>query len=484
MRVTDQITFEARDDAEALRLAAERLGKDAVILSTRPVKTGGVLGMFKRQALLVSAGILEDTQKEAKAKAREKAASERSEEEARRETIVGFQKLLEFKERSAAQQMPGSAASPLLPQPISSQPKVEAGYAALPDAGAKQISAEGGDSVHISSEAVKSAYGANAAPAKAIQPPAAASAQPAQSGDAKQIREEVGMLSQRIDMLMEQLSNSPAQPAEGKSQGFHAGFPIAGAGAAFSGIEERLRSSEVDENLIKKLVADYAASKSAGGFEDWLAGKIRCADANDPLGGRKVMLLGPTGVGKTTTIAKLAAIQALREHRDVLLLTSDTYRIAAVEQLRTYAKILDVPMEVVYSAEKIQEIISGHDDADLILLDTAGRAQRDKNSVEVFETLYSAFRPDAVHLVLAANMKYRDMLDVVSHAPKIPISNIIFTKLDETVSYGAIFNIQQHLGCAVSYLTTGQNVPKDIETASGRRMASLIMSPEKELSEI
>ena len=192
------------------------------------------------------------------------------------------------------------------------------------------------------------------------------------------------------------------------------------------------------------------------------------------------MLLGSTGVGKTTTIAKLAAIQALLEHRSVLLLTSDTYRIAAVDQLRTYAKILGVPIEVVFEAEALESILSGHEGADLVLLDTAGRAQRDARTLEVFESLYEAFQPDAVHLVLAANMKYRDMLDVTRRLPDIPISHLLFTKLDETVSYGAIFNVQQEMGLPVSFLTAGQNVPKDIEVATGARIADFLMTPEGE----
>jgi len=118
--------------------------------------------------------------------------------------------------------------------------------------------------------------------------------------------------------------------------------------------------------------------------------------------------------------------------------------------------------------------------AEIILLDTAGRSQRDKKNMELFENLYNAFTPDAVHLVLAANMKYKDMLDVVEHIPNIPISHLLFTKLDETVSYGSIFNIHQVMGCPVSFLTVGQNVPKDIETASGSRIADFLMKPEEE----
>lgn len=192
------------------------------------------------------------------------------------------------------------------------------------------------------------------------------------------------------------------------------------------------------------------------------------------------MLIGPTGVGKTTTIAKLAAIKALWEHKRVLLLTSDTYRIAAVEQLKTYAKILGVPIEIIFDIASVPSIIEEHDNAEIILMDTAGRSQRDKKNMDMYVNLYNAFNPDAVHLVLAANMKYRDMLDVVEHIPDIPVSHLLFTKLDETVSYGSIFNIRQVMGCPVSFLTVGQNVPKDIETAEGLRIAELLMKSDDE----
>ena len=254
-----------------------------------------------------------------------------------------------------------------------------------------------------------------------------------------------------------------------------------------SGIEARLRASDVDEKYIRKLLADYSIMTRKDRsrklpFTKWLANQIECSGDNggDAAGGRKVMLLGPTGVGKTTTIAKLAAIKALWEHKKVLLLTSDTYRIAAVEQLKTYAKILGVPIEIIFDINTIPGVVDEHDNAEIILLDTAGRSQRDKKNMELFENLYNAFTPDAVHLVLAANMKYKDMLDVVEHIPNIPVSHLLFTKLDETISYGSIFNIQQVMGCPVSFLTVGQNVPKDIETASGSRIAEFLMKPEEE----
>jgi flagellar biosynthesis protein FlhF len=244
------------------------------------------------------------------------------------------------------------------------------------------------------------------------------------------------------------------------------------------GLYDRLLSADVESDYARQLVDDYQKYKGGVPFEKWIASKIRCATLSNVPGGRRVMLLGPTGVGKTTTIAKLAAVQALWEHKNVLLLTSDTYRIAAVDQLRTYAKILGVPIEVIFEMENFASVLQEHADADLMLLDTAGRGQRDRRNLETLEVIYDIFKPDAVHLVLAANMKYKDMMDVVEKMSVVPISHIIFTKLDETVSYGALFSTLKSLDCPLSFFTTGQNVPNDIEVASGERLVELLMNDE------
>ncbi|MBR0257348.1 MAG: flagellar biosynthesis protein FlhF [Synergistaceae bacterium] len=494
MRVTNQITFTAKDDAEALRLAAERLGRDAVILSTQMVKEGGVLGLFQRSVLKVTAGILED---DAPAKPQPKSrpatvssSAGEMDEDTRRENLIAFQKLMEFKER-------GSMA-PATPAPMTPTELGEEGYR-LP-----------ADNVRISPEGLRNAYGLTTRPAPVTPPPQPAPVMPPSppqpqqaptpqgipngytmsNDDAKILKDQVGMLADRIDVLLQRLTAvengvSTAIQQRSPAQTFQAGMPPMMGDD--SGVEGRLRSSEVDEKYIRKLMADYSVFTRKDKtkklpFAKWLATQIECSGDNggDASGGRKVMLLGPTGVGKTTTIAKLAAIKALWEHKRVLLLTSDTYRIAAVEQLKTYAKILGVPIEIIFDISAIQGVVEQHDNADIILLDTAGRSQRDKKNMELFEGIYNSFMPDAVHLVLAANMKYKDMLDVVEHIPNIPVSHLLFTKLDETVSYGSIFNIHQVMGCPVSFLTVGQNVPKDIETASGSRIADFLMKPEEE----
>ena len=494
MRVVNQIVFTAKDDAEAMRLASERLGPDAVILSSQMVKEGGVLGLFQRSVLRVRAGIVEDDTPKPQPKPRQNnissAASISSmDDDTRRENLIAFQKLLEFKERGNI-------------TPSNNPP-----------APATELGSEGyvTENVKISPEGLRNAYGLTTKPAPAVMQPAAPQITPVpaqpqiqqiqqmpqpqnniSNEDTRILKEQVGALADRIDFLLQRLTaveNMNVNNRQAFNSNFQSGLglPNNNISGDDTGIEGRLRASEVDEKYIRKLMADYAVLKSKKGsgtlpFTKWLATRIDCAadDGDDPAGGRKVMLIGPTGVGKTTTIAKLAAIKALWEHKRVLLLTSDTYRIAAVEQLKTYARILGVPIEIIFDVSAISGVVDAHDNADIILLDTAGRSQRDKKNMEMYGDLYNAFTPDAVHLVLAANMKYRDMLDVVEHIPNVPVSHLLFTKLDETVSYGSIFNIQQVMGCPVSFLTVGQNVPKDIETASGSRIADFLMKPEDE----
>ena len=465
MRVTNQITFTAKDDAEALRLASERLGSDAVILSTQMIKEGGVLGLFQRSVLKVTAGILEDDTPKVTPKSRPVSPVSTMDEDTRRENLIAFQKLMEFKERGTV---------------TPSAPLGEEGYT-LPN-----------DNVKISPEGLRNAYGLTTKPAPvSVQTPSSSvpysgEARKAtgemsavqQDNGVKELKDQVGALADRIDVLLQRLTAVEQRP-QTQQQSF---TPVSTEDFT---TEERLRASDVDEKYIRKIMADYSVSTRKGKklpFAKWLASQIHCSGDNggDAAGGRKVMLLGPTGVGKTTTIAKLAAIKALWEHKRVLLLTSDTYRIAAVEQLKTYAKILGVPIEIIFDIASIPSVVEQYDNADIILLDTAGRSQRDKKNIDIFENIYNSFMPDAVHLVLAANMKYKDMLDVVEHIPNVPISHLLFTKLDETVSYGSIFNIHQVMGCPVSFLTVGQNVPKDIETASGSRIADFLLKSEDE----
>lgn len=188
-----------------------------------------------------------------------------------------------------------------------------------------------------------------------------------------------------------------------------------------------------------------------------------------------VALVGPTGVGKTTTIAKLAATFAIVDKKNVALITADTYRVAAVEQLKTYGEIIGIPVDVVYSPQELQDAISCHVDKDLILIDTAGRSHKNLEQMNELKSFIDVAEPSEIFLVLSASTKCRDMIEIVNRYSDIAINRLIFTKLDETSSYGAILNVVSRTQKALSYVTVGQNVPDDIEIADPARMVNMIM---------
>jgi flagellar biosynthesis protein FlhF len=190
---------------------------------------------------------------------------------------------------------------------------------------------------------------------------------------------------------------------------------------------------------------------------------------------RIVQFVGPTGVGKTTTIAKLAADQVLKHKRTVGFITSDTYRIAAVEQLRTYAAILDVPLEVVVTPAELSEAYRRMQDRDLIFVDTAGRNYRNELYVSELNALLQNREQSETYLVLSMTMKYRDMRAITEHFSKFKLDKLLFTKLDETDTYGALLNMTHHFPYPLSYITNGQNVPDDITLADADRIADLLL---------
>jgi flagellar biosynthesis protein FlhF len=177
------------------------------------------------------------------------------------------------------------------------------------------------------------------------------------------------------------------------------------------------------------------------------------------------VFVGPTGTGKTTTIAKLAAYFSLEKKKKVSLITGDTYRIAAVEQLQAYADIVGINMEVVFQPSEIPAAIKSCADSDIILVDTAGRSQKNKEHMEELDHFLGALEPEARHLVMSATTKESDMRATIRRYHKLGINRLLFTKLDETMKLGNIYNVVNEYSIPVSYLTFGQSVPDDIETA-------------------
>jgi len=179
---------------------------------------------------------------------------------------------------------------------------------------------------------------------------------------------------------------------------------------------------------------------------------------------KMIFFIGPTGVGKTTTIAKIASSLKLSKKAKVAMLTSDTYRIAAVEQLRTYANILGVPMKVIYTEDEIAEAREEFKDYDVILIDTAGGSHKKREQRDDIEKLIRSVNEEdrEVYLVLSATTKYKDLIRITECYSEITNYRLIFTKLDETISVGNIFNIKMLTNADLSYTTYGQNVPDDI----------------------
>lgn len=189
----------------------------------------------------------------------------------------------------------------------------------------------------------------------------------------------------------------------------------------------------------------------------------------------KAIFIGPTGVGKTTTIAKLAADFLLNKKKTVGLVTADTYRIAAVDQLKTYAEILNVPVSVVYSASEIKNEVERLTDKDVILIDTAGRSHRKKNQIEELKKVVELAEADEVFLVVSANTRVRDFKEIIDTYGFLPNYKIIVTKIDETNSVGNILNIRYYSNKPLSYITTGQSVPDDIEILNVDKITRCIM---------
>ncbi len=188
-----------------------------------------------------------------------------------------------------------------------------------------------------------------------------------------------------------------------------------------------------------------------------------------------VALIGPTGVGKTTTIAKLAAHLKLREKHRVGLITLDTYRIAAVDQLKRYAEIIGSPLRVVSNAEQLREAMTAMGDCDFIMIDTAGRSPNDALKLNELRNLLEAARPDEVHLVLSSTASQECVELAVQKFGDVRVDKIIFTKIDEAAHVGVVLNVVRKVNKSLSYITTGQDVPDDIEVGRGKRLAQLIM---------
>lgn len=251
-----------------------------------------------------------------------------------------------------------------------------------------------------------------------------------------------------------------------------------------------LRELEINDNIVEKIIGivkrqvsfspqnkQVVMSTVRQAIKDYIGEPFTIDHFN---GDQRVFLfVGPTGVGKTTTLAKLAAKLSLLDNKKVGLITADTYRIAAVDQLKTYSEILGIPLSVVYEPSELNDVMYKYKDKDVILLDTAGRSHKSEELSRDLQELINNLENPEIFLVISLTTGYKDIVSIMDAYSFIDEFKLIFTKLDEASTYSNILNVKIESGKKLSYLTTGQSVPDDIEVAESEKIVNYIVGEVK-----
>ena len=453
---------------EAMEQVKDELGRDAVILHTKKYHEGGFMGYKGKEVVEVTAAIEENAPDgQLKSRARRSLPGE-----GERQAVSGSK--LDVVSKAAP-----------LPNTILSQYKTngtetgvrmaEAPITApafqplVPDAVTPVASAR-----VLTTETIDEATKANIAKQKEDEELIAANdmhpvMQPMMMSnpeDAEKIQKLEAELAQMKTLLTQVMSKD--QPQDEVS------------------LQEALRRQEVDEEILKDMAAKTAAGdmlmdsldkRAPEVLAGYLENKLNFAEGIklNKHGVRIVALIGATGVGKTTTLAKIAARFVLEKNIRAALITADTYRISAVEQLKTYSDIIGLPLEIVYSPDELKVAIHKHRDKDLILIDTAGRSQHNEYQMKELQDFLAVDSRIEKHLVMSATTKNRDVADILQKFSVCEPGRVIFTKTDETSSLGMIVNLLAGKEIALSFMTNGQSVPDDIVPATADRLAALLL---------
>ena len=414
--------FQAKTEEAALELARKELGSGMVVMNVKKVKKKGLFSIFKPQQVEVTVALEEE------------------EKQNFREAVA---KVSEIARQSEAA---GNSQST----------KTE------PAQGAKQVKAE-----------------TKLQPDKAKQPE-----KKVQTEDSRQESVIEEKLSTLQNLLEKQIGST--QEEEKKSEGEEEKEDS--NVAFFHLLYKMLLDNEIEETYANQLVEELDGSVKPDMPIDYLLsvvyqkmvlkfGQTKTIQSAEK-GPKIVYFIGPTGVGKTTTIAKIASRLSVVEKKKIVLLTADTYRIAAAEQLRTYANILDVPFRIIYTPQEIRSAIEDYAAYDYIFVDTSGHSQKNTDQRDDTVALLRAADGQAekeVYLVVSATTKYRDLLNIADTYQKLTDFRLVFTKLDETQCQGNLFNLRLHTDAPMSYVTCGQNVPDDIGEFDAQKTVKLLL---------
>lgn len=460
---------------EAMQHIRKELGGEAVILSSKEVKVGGFMGLFRTRKIEVIAAV----EKEEKQKNTPPTPPMPAAQMPRKAVPQIYKNAASASSTSVSGQPANKQASE--PGRLTDREKAAGDFAAaLSQAASTEARRSGADS-GWGSEPQASPH--------AIQEQSlpAASKTTLQAGD-----EVVGMKAVHSSMAEQRMLDELKEMKEWMARISRQNVLQSDLPEPLAEIRGRLSRQDVSPDLADQWITAAVEGWQENGMS-WTHDEIRQAFSRQiesflkgRFGGglqadtRIVYIAGPTGVGKTTTIAKLAAEQLFKYRRKVGLITADTYRIAAVEQLRTYASILNVPLEVVQSPGDMQRALQRLEDCDLILMDTAGRNYRNELLVSELQSMLSPGDASETYLVLSMTSKRGDMLEITEHFSKFGLDKVIFTKLDETGSFGAMFDVlDAYPSLNLSYMTNGQNVPDDLLMPDTRMLLDLLLGEHK-----
>jgi flagellar biosynthesis protein FlhF len=443
-------TYRAVSIADALSDIKRDLGPDAVILHTRSFKQGGIFGFRARKLVEITASsavnVIHPLARKGKAPVKSSATDRIRKAYAPAPATGAPENVPELIKpdggRFAKQATAGSEGHPVDQMASAANTGVETASVNA------RATARHGDSVIAVPSPAHDAIADELASIRSMVGQALRSSAPASTGGMPE-----ALFRNYLSMIESEVARELADQIVGEVR------------AELS--PEQLES---DENAVRKAVLARLESL------------IPVADAPPSQGSgvtdgrpRTIALVGPTGVGKTTTIAKLAAIYKLREGKKVGLVTTDTYRIAAVEQLRTYANIIGIELRVALTPREMTNALAAHSDCDIVLIDTAGRSQRDATKLDDLREFLSVAKPHETHLVLSGAASEAVIVEAASRFEIANPDRVIFTKLDEMVHFGVLVNTARAIGAELSYITTGQEVPDHIEPSSANRLAKMIL---------